>query len=565
MSTTTAQGLTIRKPRFLKMVDCLLLLAVVLVSALPYMSGTGFHSDDWSYQAELSQSSGESLGKIFLQMWAEDSNIRPVMVAYLVLTFRAFGHHQMAYQVFNTFSLGLAVVILYLVLRELRTERFLALSIALVFGLLPHYSTDRFWWASHQAVFCMTFAFLGILALSRSFRQEESHPKMWLAVAVLSLLASVLSYEVALGLIVASVAMIGWREFGRNRDWRRHGSAKLIGLAIPILVLLSVGIFKALTQNRIVAHNRVPFFLTHFVELTWLTVNQAIQFCFFSYGLKMPGVLMSLYRQSALDWAALSVSAIVTFLVAAYLWKHMDASAIPNLLESLRIFGIGVVLFCLGYALFFRDPGTEFSSVGINSRVTIASAFGAAFVSIAMVSLVCSCFRSGVVRVRFFSLAIGLICGANCMAVNGIAYFWRDAALKQEVILNSVATNVHALPHGSVLLLDGFCRFSGPGVVFETDWDTTGAVQFTLNDYSLSSDVVSPNTHFLDPDVETTIYGTPEHKYPYSDHLYVYNVGNRLLAKLPSKAAAYSYLSAFNPGGDSGCPPGREGDGTRVF
>jgi hypothetical protein len=539
----------------------------VLVSALPYMSGTGFHGDDWEYQAELTHSSGENLGTVMLQVWKGDWDavVRPVMVAYVVLTFRAFGHHQMPYQVFNSFSLGLAVVVLYLALRELRRERFLALSIALVFGLLPQYSTDRFWWASHQAVFCMTFAFLGILALSRSFRQEESHPKMWLAVAVLSLLASVLSYEVALGLIVASVAMIGWREFGSNRNWRKRGTAKLVGFAIPILALLSIGIIKAVTQKRIVAHNHFPLFLTHFGQLTWEAITLAAQFCFWSYGLKMPSVLLALYRQSALGWAAVLASVAVALLVAVYLWKYLEADAIPTLLECLGLVAVGFVLFGLGYGLFFRDPNTNFSTAGINNRVAIASALGAAFVAVAVVALACSLLRSGVARVRTFSIAMGLICGANCLAVNGIAHYWKDAASKQAVVLNSISANVHGLPHGSVLLLDGFCRFSGPAVVFETDWDTTGAVQLALNDYSQIADVVSPNTHFLDSGVETTIYGKLETRYSYGDRLYVYNVRSRQLVNVSAKSAADSYLSAFNPSGDSGCPAGREGDGTKVF
>ena len=41
-------------------------------------------------------------------------------------------------------ALGLVTVFLYVALRELQTERRLAFVIVLIFGLLPHYSTDRF-------------------------------------------------------------------------------------------------------------------------------------------------------------------------------------------------------------------------------------------------------------------------------------------------------------------------------------------------------------------------------------------------------------------------------------
>ena len=121
------------------------------------------------------------------------------------------------------------------------------------------------------------------------------------------------------------------------------------------------------------------------------------------------------------------------------------------------------------------------------------------------------------------------------------------------------------LPHGSVVLLDGFCRYSGPGVVFETDWDATGAIQLTLRDYSLLSDVVSPNLHFEQGAAETMMYGDVEGRYPYSNQLFVYNVRHNTLTSLPTEEAALTYLRTMNPTGDSGCPAAHEGDGTRVF
>jgi hypothetical protein len=567
LSKKPAPGNSLHRPDFSKSLDCLLLFAIVLIASLPYLSGLGFHSDDWSYQAELSHSSSQQLGKVLLQEWQADWHFaaRPVMVLYMVVSFRAFGSHDMPYQVAISLMLALTVVLLYLTLCELWGKRWLSLSIALMFGLLPHYSTDRFWWASHQAIFCMGFAFLGILALSRSFRREESHRTKWLVVAVLSSLASVLSYEVALGMIVAGLAMIGWREFARNRGSHAHRFASMAWLSVPVAVLFVVGMVKALSQERLLVHRKIPTFLTHFGELSRKAIIQGVQFCFWNYGIRMPAVLIALYRHSAIGLGAVAVSIIVAVLVAAYLWKYMEAPVLTSWQECLQLIGAGFILFALGYALFFRDPKSNFYTAGINNRVAIASALGATFVAVAVLGLACSWFKSDRVRIRVFSILMGLVCAANCLVVNGIAHFWAIASSEQKDVLSSVATNLHALPHGSTLLLDGFCRFSGPGVVFETDWDTTGAVQLTLNDYSLLSDVVSPNTHFLDSDVETTVYELPEAKYPYSDHLYVYNVRARHLAPLRSSQAAYSYLHAFNPTGDSGCRAGQEGDGTKIF
>jgi hypothetical protein len=225
----------------------------------------------------------------------------------------------------------------------------------------------------------------------------------------------------------------------------------------------------------------------------------------------------------------------------------------------------GFAVFGLGYALLFSDIGTDFSTAGLSNRTEIASALGASCTLVAVAGIACSVPRSQNARKKAFGLMIGLICGVNCLAVNGIGFFWGTASSQQQLILRSVAANVRALPRGSVLLLDGFCRYSGPGVVFETDWDTSGAIELTLRDYSLVGDVVSPNLHFENDAAETTMSGKVEGQYPYGSQLLVYNVRHNLMSSLPSKEAALGYLRAINPTGDSGCPAAKDGYGEKVF
>ncbi len=144
--------------------------------------------------------------------------------------------------------------------------------------------------------------------------------------------------------------------------------------------------------------------------------------------------------------------------------------------------------------------------------------------------------------------------------VGGIAFFWSDAASRQAEILSTVAANVRSLSQGSVVLLDGICRYSGPAVVFETNWDSTGAIQLKLDSYTLKSDVVSPQIELQDRTVNT-MTGENEGSFPYGDHLFVFNVKRQTLTNWPSKEAADNYLRAEYPDGNSGCP----GDRTTVF
>jgi hypothetical protein len=490
-----------------------------------------------------------------------DMLLRPVQATFLVLGFKLFGRHALPYHIFNTALLGALTVCLYLTLRELQAQRWLGFAIALVFGLLPHYSTDRIWVSSQQAILCMTFALIGICALFRSIRPEEHHPKMWLVLAAFALVLSILSYEVALGLIAASVGMIAWRKYRDTRASSRTAIG-LGGIAATAAVLLLVGMIKSRMQARLTYHHH---FLTHLGALFRHGLAQALQFNLWTYGLHAPAVLVSLYRHSAISGTATVTAVLVAGLVIAYLWRYMESSAIPSRRTCLWLIVQGFAIFGLGYGLFFPGITVNFSTAGIANRVAIASAPGAAFILVAMAGLACSMLKSHVARARAFSFTIGAICLANCLIVSGIAFFWADAAAQQTAILKSVAMNAQSLPQGSVLLLDGFCRYSGPGIVFETDWDTTGAIRLALADFSLRGDVVSPNLRFAENEVETTLYGHKEDQYPYGSHLFVYNIPAETLTSLPSKEAADVYLRAFNPSANSGCPEGREGDGTRAF
>lgn len=543
--------------------DSAFLVGIEFISTMPYLFGLGFYTDDWSYQGTLAHYSGDDIGTMIREMIRSDPHfiIRPVQLAYLVLSFKVFGQNATLYHVFNSTVLGLATALLYLALRELQAERWVAFVIALIFALLPHYSTDRFFY-TQGAVLSMAFAMLGLYALLRSGRALEQHSGNWVALAVSALLLSILSHEVFLGLIVASLGVIAWCRYRDVRASAPHALAKLGGVAIVTAVLFTVGLLKTRIQSQIIYHHH---FFTHLLAYTWHAIVQAVLFNFWTYGLHMPGVLAALYRQSALTLPAFGSAGVIAGFVAAYLWKGMKMSAIPTRRTCLRLIVLGFVLFGLGYALFFPSIRVNFSTAGLDNRVEIASTLGASCTLVAMLGLACSLLKSNLARTRTFSLAVGLICGINSLAVSGIAFFWVDAASQQSAILKSAVSHVRSLPHGSVLLLDGFCQYLGPGIVFETDWDATGAIQREFHDPSISSDVVSQDMRFYGSYVETRYFGELERRYAYGNDLFVYNVRRKILTKLPSQESAIAYLRAMNPTGDSGCPTDHEGEGRKVF
>jgi hypothetical protein len=220
----------------------------------------------------------------------------------------------------------------------------------------------------------------------------------------------------------------------------------------------------------------------------------------------------------------------------------------------LRLIAVSFVLFGLGFGFFFSYLASDFSDPGMGNRFDIASALGAACVWIAAVGLVCALLRNDAYRAKAFSVGIGMICGANSLAVCGIAHTWQAAASQQSLILKSVSEHVSALPHGSVLLLDGFCQSLGYTQVLYSNDDTSSALQAALHDDSLQGDVISRDAQFQPEAVDMTLYGEPEGHYPYGNRLFVYNVRYQTLKNLPSKQSAIQYLQAMNPTGDSGCP-----------
>ena len=370
---------------------------------------------------------------------------------------------------------------------------------------------------------------------------------------------SILSYEVALGLIVAALAGIAWQVTHGFRQWSR---AKLAGILIAAVPLLVFGVAKGFLQQRYAMPHHFPRFLAHMGELGRIALVQALRFSLWTYLLHLPSVLMSLFARPGLSRISIAMALTAGVLTTAYLWRYLEAETIPDWRACLRLAAAGLVFFELGYAWFFLDPGSSFETAGLNNRVAIASAVGASCILVALLSLICSCIRSTVASTRFFTISIGLVVCLYCLVLNGIGSFWVNAASSQAAVINSVTAHVRSMPRGSVLLLDGFCRYLGPAVVFETDWDASGAIQLAFEDPTLTSDVIAANTKFTTAAVDTSIYGAPEGHYPYGNRLFVYNVSEQMLVNLRSRTLALAYMQTANHGC---CPAGREGEGVRIY
>jgi hypothetical protein len=122
---------------------------------------------------------------------------------------------------------------------------------------------------------------------------------------------------------------------------------------------------------------------------------------------------------------------------------------------------------------------------------------------------------------------------------------------------------VETLAPRTTLLVGGFCSYHGPAIVFESDWDLSGALRLHYADRTLSADVLRPGFYKLTDSGVATILYEGEDDYDYSPNLLLYDFGRKTTQALTDKEAA---LRALRGGSiDARCPPGGEGVGSPVF
>ena len=140
----------------------------------------------------------------------------------------------LGYHLANAAVLLCSTVLLYLVARELQKSRAIALAVAVVYALLPHYSTARFWIAAYQAPLSIALYFLSLYAELRAVPSPRTWA--WRLLAVLSLVASGLAYEVALPLFLLNPLLV----WCRGRQLQERDAGQPLAAATTLLALLAV-------------------------------------------------------------------------------------------------------------------------------------------------------------------------------------------------------------------------------------------------------------------------------------------------------------------------------------
>jgi len=175
---------------------------IVLVSLVLYVSRLGFYSDDWSLLATMDLADDSSVIKLITIMFRDHPEMRsrPVEVLHYVVLYKVFGVQSWGYHVVNSTVLMANAILLYICLLQFRSPRTLALSAVLIYILLPHYSTNRFWITASVVPLSMSFYFVSLYCDLRSLGTYGWRFAIWKAASAGALLGSTLGYETPLPL-----------------------------------------------------------------------------------------------------------------------------------------------------------------------------------------------------------------------------------------------------------------------------------------------------------------------------------------------------------------------------
>jgi hypothetical protein len=532
--------------------DCLLLGSVGFLSVIYYLSRLGFYSDDWVFLSLLYHADGHSIAELYRALYAGDVVIRqrPVQIVYLVLFYKLFGLQPFFYHLANSFALMASVLLFYLVIREIGQRRVIALAISTIYLLLPHYSTDRFWIAAHQATFSILFYFLSLYADLRAYREYPNRLIGWKFLSVLGLILSGLSYEVALPLFVLNPLLIWYGipaarapENKRTASWNQFLSL----FAVNFLALIVIFAFKGLVTVRT---NVETSFMAHLMSV----ITGALRVNFGTYGAAFPYVVgWILFHQ--LNWLLLLLSGFTGLIIFFYLHERSGQPAELNPGGWIVLIVIGLLIFGLGYAVFAVNADVWFTSTSLGNRVAIAAAIGVAITFVGVIGWICSILPRRNWRQTLFCLSISVLAATGLLINNTLASNWINAYHGQQKILMDIQKNVPALPAGSTFILDGICLQQGGAYLFTGTRDITSVLWMAYDDPSLNATVLSYSAQIGEHGLSVTTYNNQD-TYPYGENLLIYNFVQEKLYPITDADTARQYFNNANFVPEKNCPPG---------
>ncbi len=533
-----------RKRLALGQVDGLCLVAITLVSALTYLSGLGFYSDDWSFLAHFKANIGAAPFDFVTVGLYVPALARPLQGIYLAFLFKCFGLWPLPYHIVNTAMLATCAVLLWKFLTGLTNDRRVSFAVAVTFALLPQLSTARVWFAAFQIPLSLMCFLIAAIYELRWARGGGVGAKL---VSLLAAAGSLGFYELfaplLMALAIGSTVIRGQRA-GADRvsEWIL---AALPQIPNAGLVLLGV-ILKGYVSER-APRLTIQFFR----NLVGWMIYPAHDWRIHS-GLNIKSILIvhfwdtlvlpfrsTIRVMAAGEFAGTLLAALAIGVIVYWRLDH-DPAPIPTRRYAARLFIAGAITFCLGYATFLLSSAVAMSPAGIANRTAVAGALGVAAILVSAAILAAS-FVAPRLRRRSFAAGMAVMAIFACIRMADVGHHWDAAAAAQARILGDARNDLAAVNADSTIVLDGICPYIGPGIVFETSWDVAGALTLTLGK-TVSGDVVTSRLSWDQSGLQTSIYGAAI-AYPYGPTLLMYNPVRHSVTPLATAEEARRYFA----------------------
>jgi hypothetical protein len=534
--------------------DCAFLGVAVVVSLVVYVWSLGFYLDDYATLWRMSASDNQSLFGLYDAV-RPSTGQRPLQAGIFAFLYRLFGLDPLGYHLFNAALLVSIAILLYLVLRELRLPRAICVAVPLVYSMLPHYASERFWLNAFQISLSTAFYLISLYAGLRAVRASTWALGGWLVVAVVGIAGSLLSYELAFPLFALNLALVWWAS--RQSGWTRANRGRLTTIiAILAVGMIAVGVLKT---AAVATHGQNGYGIGfhggaahHYAYLAW----GAFKVNFGTYLAAFPYVLWWIFSHR-FSPANAGVAAAVGILAFLYLWPLARAERTLRAPSGIwrALVGGGLLALVLGYSTFLAASTFLFRSAGIDNRINAAAALGVAAALVGGIAWVAQHLQSRHGDVVFAG-GIACVVAAGALTIQTLGTFWTQAADKQHTVMAAILADAGSIPASGTFILDGTCPEVGPTPVFADDADLVAALKIKLGERAPArADVASDGLRAADGRLDLTLrYAdhSDTRKYPLTTTLVVYDYAGRRVVPLATEAQARSYTARRR---SPSCPP----------
>lgn len=465
----------------------LVLLGLAVFVYGPHAENGGFIGDAWTTRAWYQlYPHGDFLATVnhFLQL--STMSTRPLNAVYRVLLNEVFGGDMGAWFAWQAISCATMSALLYLLLRRLRFPLLDSAVIAILVFLFPAATSLRLWTPVIHASLAISLAILGFLVAFSAFGSRGRRAIALHAGSLLLFAASLLLYEVALPIMLASALLYRMRV-----PWQQAARRWLLDLAVLFPIALTVTRSSGSAAQQQSGSGALSHAWTILADCPKLLAHTLLPFG---------------------GWYAVAAFALLLACSLALL-RLLPADDLrrPPLRRLLGVFAAGVLVVLLAYSIYV--PGIDYyepTAVGIADRVNAVAGIGWVLILYAGLGLL-AVPLAGRRRTRLLAPAVIAI-GAIVFLAAWLPIVARDsrnyvAAYREGQRTLAVVHSVLPDPApGTTIWTFGQPVQIAQGVpVFGNTWDMTGSVDLMYRDPSIRSYVGFPGTilecraHWLAP------------------------------------------------------------------